>query len=51
MISLAEVTKENPDLKTSSQSTIQSFIDLKEGDHVVHINHGIGRFVKSKSYC
>lgn len=31
--------------KTSSKS-IQSFIDLKEGDYVVHINHGIGRFVK-----
>lgn len=31
--------------KTSSRA-IQSFIDLKEGDHVVHINHGIGRFVK-----
>ncbi|HMV45129.1 MAG TPA: transcription-repair coupling factor, partial [Leptospiraceae bacterium] len=31
--------------KTSSRA-IQSFIDLKEGDYVVHINHGIGKFIK-----
>ncbi len=24
---------------------IESFIDLKEGDYVVHVNHGIGRFI------
>lgn len=32
--------------KKQASSAIQSFIDLKEGDYVVHINHGIGRFIK-----
>ncbi len=25
---------------------IESFLDLKEGDYVVHVNHGVGRFEK-----
>lgn len=25
---------------------IESFLDLKEGDHVVHVTHGVGKFVK-----
>ncbi|MCR9144394.1 MAG: transcription-repair coupling factor [bacterium] len=25
---------------------IESFLDLKEGDHVVHVTHGVGRFLK-----
>ena len=24
---------------------IESFLDLKEGDHVVHVTHGVGRFI------
>lgn len=27
-------------------SPLDSFVELKEGDYVVHVNHGIGRFVK-----
>ncbi len=27
-------------------SPLDSFVDLKEGDYVVHVNYGIGRFVK-----
>lgn len=29
-----------------SSAPIDSFVDLKEGDYVVHINYGIGKFVK-----
>ncbi|MBI3396006.1 MAG: transcription-repair coupling factor, partial [Spirochaetia bacterium] len=32
--------------KKAQSSPLESFLDLKEGDHVVHVNHGIGRFVK-----
>ncbi|MCB1304486.1 MAG: transcription-repair coupling factor [Leptospiraceae bacterium] len=32
--------------KARTSSPIESFLDLKEGDYVVHINHGVGRFVK-----
>ncbi|WP_243393282.1 transcription-repair coupling factor [Leptospira perolatii] len=32
--------------KKQSSKAIQSFLDLKEGDHVVHVNHGVGKFVK-----
>jgi transcription-repair coupling factor (superfamily II helicase) len=32
--------------KKTSSRMIDSFIDLKEGDFVVHVNHGIGRFNK-----
>ncbi|WP_082280890.1 transcription-repair coupling factor [Leptospira kirschneri] len=32
--------------KKQSSKTLQSFIDLKEGDYVVHIHHGVGKFVK-----
>lgn len=31
--------------KRKSSRVIDSFIDLKEGDYVVHINHGVGRFL------
>ena len=31
--------------KTSASRPIESFLDLKEGDYVVHVNHGVGRFV------
>ena len=30
----------------TSSSALDSFVDLKEGDFVVHVNYGIGRFVK-----
>jgi transcription-repair coupling factor (superfamily II helicase) len=32
--------------KKTASSAIDSFLDLKEGDFVVHINHGVGRFKK-----
>ncbi|MEQ8352433.1 MAG: transcription-repair coupling factor [Leptospiraceae bacterium] len=32
--------------KARSSSPIESFLDLKEGDFVVHINHGVGKFIK-----
>ncbi|MCB1157221.1 MAG: transcription-repair coupling factor [Leptospiraceae bacterium] len=32
--------------KKKNSRSIDSFIDLKEGDYIVHVNHGIGRFVK-----
>jgi transcription-repair coupling factor (superfamily II helicase) len=32
--------------KKTSSKAIQSFVDLKEGDYVVHIHHGIGKFKK-----
>ncbi len=32
--------------KKQSSKMIESFIDLKEGDFVVHVNHGVGKFVK-----
>ncbi|AVQ13452.1 Transcription-repair-coupling factor [Leptospira santarosai] len=32
--------------KKQNSKALQSFIDLKEGDPVVHINHGVGRFLK-----
>ncbi|MBK8393952.1 MAG: transcription-repair coupling factor [Leptospiraceae bacterium] len=38
--------KRKTKFKKTSSRAIQSFIDLREGDHVVHIHHGIGRFVK-----
>ncbi len=38
--------KRKTKFKKTSSRAIQSFIDLKEGDHVVHIHHGIGRFLK-----
>ena len=37
-------TKKSAISKTKTQA-IESFVDLKEGDYVVHIDHGIGRFV------
>lgn len=30
--------------KKAPSKAIESFLDLKEGDHVVHVNHGVGRF-------
>jgi transcription-repair coupling factor (superfamily II helicase) len=30
--------------KTAGSSAIESFLDLRENDFVVHVNHGIGRF-------
>lgn len=32
--------------KKTASSAIESFLDLKEGDFIVHINHGVGRFKK-----
>ncbi|MDF3818808.1 transcription-repair coupling factor [Leptospira sp. 96542] len=32
--------------KKQASQMIESFIDLKEGDYIVHVNHGVGRFVK-----
>ncbi|EMO26753.1 CarD-like protein [Leptospira interrogans serovar Bataviae str. HAI135] len=32
--------------KKQSSKALQSFIDLKEGDYVVHIHHGVGKFLK-----
>ncbi len=32
--------------KKQASKMIESFIDLKEGDFVVHVNHGVGKFVK-----
>jgi transcription-repair coupling factor (superfamily II helicase) len=32
--------------KTQHTSPLESYLDLKEGDYVVHINHGIGRFLR-----
>ena len=29
----------------SSEVPFESFVDLKEGDHVVHLEHGIGRYL------
>ena len=29
-----------------SSAPIDSFVDLKEGDFVVHVNYGIGQFVR-----
>ena len=31
--------------KRSASAPIASFIDLNEGDHVVHLTHGVGRFI------
>lgn len=31
--------------KSSSSSPIESFLDLKENDYVVHVNYGVGRFI------
>ncbi len=31
--------------KKLGSAPIESFLDLKEGDFVVHVNHGVGRFV------
>lgn len=33
-------------LQHTSTSAIDSFVELKEGDYVVHVNYGIGRFLK-----
>lgn len=30
--------------KKAPSKAIDSFLDLKEGDYVVHVNHGVGRF-------
>ena len=38
--------KRKTKFKKTHSRAIDSFIDLKEGDFVVHVNHGIGRFVK-----
>ncbi|MCE9500462.1 MAG: DEAD/DEAH box helicase, partial [Leptospira sp.] len=38
--------KRKTKFKKHASRAIESFIDLKEGDHVVHINHGVGKFLK-----
>lgn len=35
-------------ISQSTSQAIESFIDLKENDYVVHVNYGIGRFVGLK---
>ncbi|MDX1960999.1 MAG: transcription-repair coupling factor [Leptospiraceae bacterium] len=32
--------------KNKASSAIQSFIDLREGDYIVHVHHGVGKFIK-----
>ena len=36
--------KKKSRFKKKSSRAIESFIDLKEGDYVVHVNHGVGKF-------
>lgn len=38
--------KRKSKFRKTASSAIDSFIDLKEGDHIVHINHGVGKFLK-----
>lgn len=38
--------KKTARFKRIASKPIDSFVDLKVGDHVVHVNHGVGRFVK-----
>ena len=38
--------KKTARFKKASSSPLDSFVDLKVGDHVVHVNHGVGRFVR-----
>lgn len=38
--------KRKSKFKKLSSAPIDSFLDLKEGDFIVHVNHGVGRFVK-----
>ncbi|MCH3916464.1 MAG: transcription-repair coupling factor [Spirochaetia bacterium] len=33
-------------LRTTKSSPLDSFVDLHEGDYVVHVNYGVGRFIK-----
>ncbi|MCS7204541.1 MAG: transcription-repair coupling factor [Leptospiraceae bacterium] len=33
-------------ISSKNLSPIESFLDLKEGDYVVHVTHGIGRFLR-----
>ena len=35
-------------IKKTSTQIIESFVDLREGDYIVHLNYGIGRFVQLK---
>lgn len=37
--------KQHRKIKYPKKSLIESFSDLSEGDYVVHINHGIGRYL------
>ena len=40
------IIREKPQArKRDKASAITSFVDLKEGDYVVHENHGIGQYV------
>ncbi len=36
--------RSNRRFKGSASSPIESFLDLKEGDYVVHVNYGVGQF-------
>lgn len=38
--------KRRVNFKKTGSAPIESYLDLHEGDVVVHINHGVGRFVK-----
>ena len=35
-------------ISKSTTEIIESFVDLREGDYIVHINYGIGRFMQLK---
>ena len=37
--------------KKTLSAPLDSFIDLKENDCVVHVNHGVGRFLKLERVC
>ena len=46
----AKATKKQPKRQTMKNTErLKSYTDLKKGDYVVHINHGIGRFMGMKT--
>ena len=46
----AKATKKHPArLTMDNTERLKSYTDLKEGDYVVHVNHGVGRFLGIKT--
>ncbi len=46
----AKATKKQPKRQTMKNTErLKSYTDLKKGDYVVHVNHGIGRFMGMKT--